>query len=207
MKTDPEAGEQTTEPMPQLSDTVGAGYSTTDESEQPSRAAPVWSMSAGQTMAGAWVSLTVTVNEHIAELPDGSVAVQVTVVVPTAKNEPEAGVQVPAGTLEAEEDPWHAVLREAQEETGLDALQIVSYLGPHESTFENEQGAPITVRRHFFHLQFHGQAPARWQHWEMTPSGGVEGPILFELWWASIAEAGVLLQKWFSPFLSELSVL
>jgi hypothetical protein len=93
MKTDPEAGEQTIEPMPQLSDTVGAGYSTTDESEQPSRAAPVWSMSAGQTMAGAWVSLTVTVNEHIAELPDGSVAVQVTVVVPTAKNEPEAGAQ------------------------------------------------------------------------------------------------------------------
>lgn len=34
---------------------------------------------------------------------------------------PEAGIQVPAGTVEEGEDPGTAVLREAAEETGLDA--------------------------------------------------------------------------------------
>ncbi len=45
---------------------------------------------AGQVIAGAWVSCTVTVKEHIiAPIVD----VQLTVVVPTGKNDPEAGVQ------------------------------------------------------------------------------------------------------------------
>jgi hypothetical protein len=45
---------------------------------------------AGQVMAGGWVSLTVTVKAQLGP----AVVVQVTVVVPLAKNEPEAGVQV-----------------------------------------------------------------------------------------------------------------
>jgi hypothetical protein len=36
----------------------------------------------------------VTVNEHVAVLPDESVVVQLTVVEPTGKVEPEGGVQV-----------------------------------------------------------------------------------------------------------------
>ena len=44
-------------------------------------------------IVGGWQSLTVTVNVQVAVLPDVSVAVQVTVVVPFGKNEPEAGVQ------------------------------------------------------------------------------------------------------------------
>jgi hypothetical protein len=46
-----------------------------------------------QAMAGACVSLTVTVNEHILVLADESLTEQVTVVVPFGKNEPEAGEQ------------------------------------------------------------------------------------------------------------------
>jgi len=42
------------------------------------------------------VSFTVTVKVHVAVLPDASATVQVTVVVPTGKNEPEAGTH--AGT-------------------------------------------------------------------------------------------------------------
>jgi hypothetical protein len=37
--------------------------------------------------------LTVTVNEQLAELPDASLTVQFTVVVPFANVEPDAGVQ------------------------------------------------------------------------------------------------------------------
>jgi ADP-ribose pyrophosphatase YjhB (NUDIX family) len=42
---------------------------------------------------------------------------------------PEAGIQVPAGTVLTDEDHATAVLREAQEETGLSDLAIKSYLG------------------------------------------------------------------------------
>lgn len=42
---------------------------------------------------------------------------------------PHAGVQIPAGTVEPGEPPSHAALREAAEETGLDDLHIIQYLG------------------------------------------------------------------------------
>lgn len=47
-------------------------------------------MLAGQVMLGACVSLTVTLNEQLGAVPE----VQVTVVVPTGKNELDAGEQV-----------------------------------------------------------------------------------------------------------------
>lgn len=42
---------------------------------------------------------------------------------------PEAGIQVPGGTVEAGELPEAAVLREAHEETGLSDLKIQAFLG------------------------------------------------------------------------------
>ena len=48
-------------------------------------------MFCGQVTCGAVVSLTVTVNVHCAMLFDWSVAVQVTVVTPAGKLEPEGG--------------------------------------------------------------------------------------------------------------------
>ena len=46
---------------------------------------------AGQVMAGAWVSVTVTVNARVVELPAASVARKETAVAPTGKDAPEAG--------------------------------------------------------------------------------------------------------------------
>jgi hypothetical protein len=51
-------------------------------------------MGAGQVTVGGWVSLTVTVKLHEPVLFEESVAVQLTVVVPFCKAEPDAGVQV-----------------------------------------------------------------------------------------------------------------
>jgi hypothetical protein len=48
----------------------------------------------GQVIAGACVSLTLTVKLQLAMLPDVSVAVQLTVVMPTEKKEPDAGMQL-----------------------------------------------------------------------------------------------------------------
>ena len=50
-------------------------------------------MSAGQVTTGASVSLTVTINVQVSALPTASIAMQVTVVVPTGNTEPEAGLQ------------------------------------------------------------------------------------------------------------------
>jgi hypothetical protein len=60
-------------------------------------------MLAGQVITGFSVSLTVTVKVQVAVLPELSVAVQVTVVVPLGKVEPEGGLQttVTPGQLSA----------------------------------------------------------------------------------------------------------
>jgi 8-oxo-dGTP pyrophosphatase MutT (NUDIX family) len=42
---------------------------------------------------------------------------------------PSAGIQVPTGTVEEGEDPQVAALREGREESGLDGLKLVAYLG------------------------------------------------------------------------------
>lgn len=45
---------------------------------------------------------------------------------------PEAGIQVPAGTIGENETPEDAVQREAREETGLSRLTLVELLGRQE---------------------------------------------------------------------------
>jgi hypothetical protein len=52
----------------------------------------------GHVINGFCVSITVTVNEQLPGLPDASVAVQVTVVVPAGNDVPEGGTQVAALT-------------------------------------------------------------------------------------------------------------
>lgn len=42
---------------------------------------------------------------------------------------PEAGIQVPAGTIEIGESPEAAAIREIQEESGLTDITLVSALG------------------------------------------------------------------------------
>ena len=50
-------------------------------------------MLAGQVIDGGCVSFTVTVNEQLVVFPLGSVAEQLTVVVPFGNAEPEGGLQ------------------------------------------------------------------------------------------------------------------
>lgn len=51
---------------------------------------------------------------------------------------PTAGIQIPAGTVDPEEDPTDAVMREALEETGLESLHFLCKIG--ESREDLEQG-------------------------------------------------------------------
>ncbi|NIM94653.1 MAG: NUDIX domain-containing protein [Anaerolineales bacterium] len=100
---------------------------------------------------------------------------------------PEAGIQVPAGTVEPDESPQEAVLREAREETGLEELRIRSFLGTREVD-RREFGGVGIEERYFFHLEYLGKSPQRWRHFEMDPSEGPPGPIEFEFFWVRFPE-------------------
>ncbi len=120
---------------------------------------------------------------------------------------PEAGIQIPAGTVEEGENLDEAVLREAFEETGLDNLRIESFLGTQVYDMRPIDGRDVDVHRHYYHLSIPGPLDTvRWQHWEESPSEGAEEPILFELYWVEIpaeipelsGELGEMLDKLFA---------
>ena len=93
-KIEPLSGVHTEVTPGQLSDTVGAGKVTVALLEIGQVCAATAVTFVGQVIDGGCVSLTVTVKVQEAVLFELSVAVQVTVVVPLRKVEPEAGAQV-----------------------------------------------------------------------------------------------------------------
>jgi 8-oxo-dGTP diphosphatase len=100
---------------------------------------------------------------------------------------PEAGVQVPAGTVRINEDLPAAVLREAQEETGLEYLEIKAYLGEQLRNM-NDVGKDEIHHRHFYHLLCGGNPPEQWRYEETDPSDGGSSPIRFEFFWAAVPD-------------------
>src|SRR5256885_17115237 len=76
---------------------------------------------------------------------------------------PSAGLQVPAGSMLYGEPPQVAVLREAREETGLDDLRVVRFLGETRRN-RADVGKPEIHHRFFFHLFCESEPPERWRH-------------------------------------------
>lgn len=116
---------------------------------------------------------------------------------------PEAGLQVPGGTIEPGEEPAVAVMREAFEETGLEGLSLVSYLGFTEWG-SGESASGIVIQRHFFHLRCHHEVPRSWQHYERHPSEGPPEPLLFEFSWLPLEAAGESLSPYYRALLDKL---
>ena len=103
------------------------------------------------------------------------------------RDHPDLGLQVPAGTLEPDEDPAAAVLREAFEETGLSGLSLLRYLG--QCDFDISVLRPEIHTRHFYHLDATGiDTPPRWTHVEKYPSGGDISEIVYECFWLPLAD-------------------
>ncbi|MGH2604881.1 MAG: NUDIX hydrolase, partial [Dehalococcoidia bacterium] len=99
---------------------------------------------------------------------------------------PDAGIQVPAGTMRDGEQPEDAVLREAAEETGLTDLVLVRYLGEQRYDM-TDFGWDEVHHRHFYHLRCTGEPPDVWRNYEPDPADGGELP-LFELFWAQLPD-------------------
>jgi hypothetical protein len=93
---EPEAGAQAVVTPAQLSPAVGE-YVTTCE-HWPGAELVV--MLPGQVIVGAWLSVTVTLKLHEPTLPEESVTVQLTGVVPVRKVEPDAGTHTTDPTPE-----------------------------------------------------------------------------------------------------------
>jgi 8-oxo-dGTP pyrophosphatase MutT (NUDIX family) len=99
---------------------------------------------------------------------------------------PEAGIQVPAGTMKDGETPEEAVMREAREETNLSDLELVGFLGEQLRDM-SDFGRDEVHHRYFYHLRCVGNPPETWRHGEFDGSDGT-GPHIFEFFWATLPE-------------------
>ena len=98
---------------------------------------------------------------------------------------PAAGLQVPAGTVEQGEHLTDAVLREATEETGLDHLEVVAYLGD-QICDRSDVGLDELHHRHFFHLLYTGPPTATWRQTERFSSDHPAEQPVFEFFWVRL---------------------
>ena len=99
---------------------------------------------------------------------------------------PDAGVQVPAGTVHDGEAPAVAAVRETQEETGRAGFSVIRKLGVHEYEFrETFRGVERHElhERHVFLLAPPKDLPDAWSH--LAEPG--EGDFWFEFSWAPLA--------------------
>lgn len=100
---------------------------------------------------------------------------------------PEAGIQVPAGTMRDHESPEDAVQREAREETGLTRLTLVGLLG--RQRFDARPfGRDEVHDRWFFHLTCDEKTPSQWRHGEGDPSDAPGKVIPFDCFWADLPD-------------------
>ena len=116
------------------------------------------------------------------------------------RDSPEAGLQVPAGTIKDGELPEEALLREFFEETGLSDVKSVQFLGRAEydiSPYRYE-----IQDRHFFHLEIDEPVPSEWVHYEIHD--GLSAPTAFCLYWLKLTDERLSLAAGQGEFLYKL---
>ncbi len=94
----------------------------------------------------------------------------------------EVGIQVPAGTIEQDESPEVAAMRELQEETGYSCFKIIKQLGVQD--YDMTPYRKEIQERHFFLAEPTEDLPERW--------ASSEGGIKFECFWIPLESAHVL---------------
>ena len=102
---------------------------------------------------------------------------------------PEAGIQVPAGTVREGENIENAAKRELIEETGNDCFRIVKYLGVVSDYFHADNKEIHT--RHFFQAEPTDTLPDRWV--ALEKHDGLQEPTRFEFFWLPLSEGHRLI--------------
>ncbi|TFD99467.1 NUDIX hydrolase [Jeotgalibacillus salarius] len=103
---------------------------------------------------------------------------QVQILVFRHKDIPEAGIQIPKGTVHENEDTYDAMIREIQEETGIQHFEVKELLA--EDFWENVDGA---MHHRYFYKVVCKKTADEWSH---NPSGGgAEKGLTFQFFWIS----------------------
>ena len=98
------------------------------------------------------------------------------------KNEPDAGLQVPGGTIEEGEMLIDALYREIAEETGITRDKL-SFVGKIHKYNYYPNGKDTAYERNFFHLDYAGDQQ-RWEH--NVVSDGLDNGMTFQFRWEPI---------------------
>jgi 8-oxo-dGTP pyrophosphatase MutT (NUDIX family) len=100
----------------------------------------------------------------------------------THRDHPEAGLQVPAGSLDEGESPAEAALRETFEESGLRSVEVVRLLKNY--TYAHPSDARSLHDRFVFHLRTTAPTPHTWEH--VVSAGIHDKGLVFVYRWMSV---------------------
>ncbi len=115
---------------------------------------------------------------------------------------PEAGVQVPGGTIKPGEGPVAAAHRELAEEAGLTGARFGRVMTRYLYSMAVYGRAELQDRT-LVHLTYDGDTPPRWRHAEEDSEGG-GAPIDFEFFWHDLDAIPPELIAGHGLFLSQL---
>ena len=106
------------------------------------------------------------------------------------RDTPEAGIQVPGGTVDEGETLEAAILREVQEESGLRHLCIERFLADYIIHVREKKEYE---KRHFFHVTLLTDVKDSWEH--IVSAGEEDEGLVFCYEWIDIAKYPELAGK------------
>ncbi|MFS0562501.1 NUDIX domain-containing protein [Terribacillus sp. 179-K 1B1 HS] len=99
----------------------------------------------------------------------------------THRDIPEAGIQIPGGTVDPGEVLLDALYREIFEESGLDNLPAAELIGSPSFFHPEKQEHQL---RHFFLIHTKEQLPETWEH--QVFGNGIDNGMVFRYMWYEI---------------------